>query len=236
MIIPNSDLQLFVPSPHRSAFWRFAVLCAIAFAMLSQSAHAQCTAANTPTIVEVDHQPNSTQVTIRWYWVGDTFCVYPQDFYQVRWTKGEGPETQNQSPQIETTSNSATFTLPGIDPDALYGFIVQACVNRTFASANCTRWSPMAYYKPYGSGMCRYGFVWRGAIANDKVCVTPQTRSEAAADNAASPGRTKPDGFCIYGFVWRQVIPSDHVCVVPETRSQAVFDNAQAYLHTLPPP
>jgi hypothetical protein len=86
MTIPKSDRKWFVPAPHRFAFWRFAALSAItlAFTVLPQSARAQCTATHTPTLVEVDQQRNSTEITVRWYWIGDTFCVYPQDFYEVR--------------------------------------------------------------------------------------------------------------------------------------------------------
>ena len=77
------------------------------------------------------------------------------------------------------------------------------------------------------------GFVWREADGSDHVCVTPDTRSQAAADNAAAPSRVDPNGAygpdtCVQGYVWREAFLGDHVCVVPATRSQAAADNAAA--------
>jgi hypothetical protein len=83
-------------------------------------------------------------------------------------------------------------------------------------------------------GTCVYGFVWREAFPGDRVCVTPQTRQETAADNAASPGRTLGNGRCLQGFVWREAGPGDHACVTPETRSRAAKDNKNAFKHTVP--
>lgn len=81
---------------------------------------------------------------------------------------------------------------------------------------------------------CRSGFVWREASSGDHVCVTPQTRSQTAADNAAAMSRIDPNGktygkfTCLQGFVWREAFHGDTVCVTPETRSNAAADNAQA--------
>lgn len=238
MSVLRSALQLFGMS-RRGISWRnTAVFLAPILAVMMQcSSHAQdCPTAGTPTIVEVAHQPNSTDVKVSWYWVGGgTFCIYPQDFYQVRWGKGEGP-TDSQSPRIDTISSNASWTVSGIDPNSIYGFIVEACINRTLQPARCTSWSPMAFYKPSGPDTCRSGFVWRDAFSGDHVCVTPQTRTETAGDNAASPKRTQANGNCIQGFVWRQAKPSDHVCVTPQMRSQAASDNSNSYVHKLPPP
>jgi hypothetical protein len=70
--------------------------------------------------------------------------------------------------------------------------------------------------------------VWREANATDHVCVTPQTRSQAAADNSMATQRMLMNGMCIQGYVWREAYPQDHVCVTPQTRAQARQDNAQA--------
>lgn len=83
------------------------------------------------------------------------------------------------------------------------------------------------------SDRCVQGFVWRAAFAGDNVCVTPATRSEVAADNAAAASRIDPAGAygpntCVSGYVWREARPSDQVCVVPARRSAAAQDNAQA--------
>jgi hypothetical protein len=73
---------------------------------------------------------------------------------------------------------------------------------------------------------CLPGFVWRQAVAMDYVCVTPQTRAQAAADDKMRDQRIAPNGMCIQGYVWRMTVPLDHVCVTPQTRDQAKQDNA----------
>src|SRR5262245_20188723 len=81
---------------------------------------------------------------------------------------------------------------------------------------------------------CRQGYVWREALPGDHVCVTPETREQAARDNEQAARRRQPGGgdygpnTCRQGFVWREARPGDAVCVTPETRSQAAHDNAQA--------
>lgn len=81
----------------------------------------------------------------------------------------------------------------------------------------------------YGPNTCRQGYVWREARAGDVVCVTPQTRTATANDNALAPGRTLPNGYCRQGYVWREAWGSDdHTCVTPQTRAQARYDNSRA--------
>jgi hypothetical protein len=86
----------------------------------------------------------------------------------------------------------------------------------------------------YGPNTCLEGWVWRQAVADDYVCVTPATRTQTEQDNAAAASRVNPAGgpfgpnTCSNGYVWRQAVPTDYVCVLPATRSQAVADNAQA--------
>jgi len=81
---------------------------------------------------------------------------------------------------------------------------------------------------------CLQGYVWRKAYAGDYVCVTPATRAQAAADNAAALSRVAPGGgaygqyTCQQGYVWRQVVPDDYVCVTSAVRAQAAYDNSQA--------
>ena len=76
---------------------------------------------------------------------------------------------------------------------------------------------------------CASGYVWRSAFDGDLVCVTPQTREQAAADNAAAVSRRVPGSQnCISGYVWRVARPDDLVCVTPEVRAQTAADNAQA--------
>lgn len=80
---------------------------------------------------------------------------------------------------------------------------------------------------------CLQGYVWRQAYSGDYVCVTPATRTQAAADNAAAVSRVQQGGgaygqyTCQQGYVWRQVVPDDYTCVTPDIRSQADDDNSQ---------
>ncbi|MFN7939772.1 MAG: hypothetical protein U0R19_40975 [Bryobacteraceae bacterium] len=86
----------------------------------------------------------------------------------------------------------------------------------------------------YGPGTCIRGYVWRDARPGDKVCVTPQTRTQAKNDNAAAASRRNPGGgaygpdTCKPGFVWRDAFPGDHVCVSIQIRAQSAMDNSWA--------
>jgi hypothetical protein len=81
---------------------------------------------------------------------------------------------------------------------------------------------------------CLMGYVWRQAYSSDYVCVTPATRAQAAADNAAATSRVQSGGgaygpyTCVQGYVWRQVVPDDYTCVTPAVRALAAYDNSQA--------
>jgi PASTA domain len=85
----------------------------------------------------------------------------------------------------------------------------------------------------YGPDTCLQGYVWREAFQGDHVCVTPETRAQAANDNAARHSSIGGDK-CRERFfsgrllVWRQASSDDHVCVTPETRTQTANDNSQA--------
>jgi uncharacterized protein YraI len=82
------------------------------------------------------------------------------------------------------------------------------------------------------SGTCMDGYVYRLIKPSDKVCVTPASKSQADADNAAAASRlataTYGPDTCASGFVWRDAFSNDHVCVTPAVRSQAAADNAAA--------
>ncbi len=86
----------------------------------------------------------------------------------------------------------------------------------------------------FGPATCKEGFVWRDAVKDDTVCVTPATRSQATADNVSAASHKAPHGgasgpdTCIQGLVWRGVDPSDHVCVTPQVRAAVEADNKQA--------
>jgi hypothetical protein len=83
------------------------------------------------------------------------------------------------------------------------------------------------------SDTCKEGFVWREARPGDHVCVTPETRRQAAEDNRLAAGRRDPAGqygpnSCRVGYVWRDAFENDVVCVTPGTRRQARADNDRA--------
>jgi hypothetical protein len=86
---------------------------------------------------------------------------------------------------------------------------------------------------------CRPGYVWRGAVPSDHVCVTVEVQNEVAVDNQLAPSRTKNSGpygadTCVEGFVWREAVPGDHICVTVETRSRAANDNSLAVTRVAP--
>jgi hypothetical protein len=90
-----------------------------------------------------------------------------------------------------------------------------------------------------GPVACQQGYVWRGAVPSDYVCVTPATRNQTAYDNSQAAARRNPNGgpyganTCLPGYVWRGAVPSDYVCVTPATRTQSWYDNNQAAVRQL---
>jgi len=86
---------------------------------------------------------------------------------------------------------------------------------------------PVAPQRP---SHCRQGYVWREARIPDFVCVTPQARDLARAENAAAPSRIDPNGAygpasCVSGYVWREAFDGDLVCVTPARRDQVREEN-----------
>jgi hypothetical protein len=83
----------------------------------------------------------------------------------------------------------------------------------------------------YGPMTCLQGWVWRGAVSGDYVCVLPSVRSTNSYynDHAASLHQPGSDQ-CLSGYTWRLVNSGDHVCVDPATRQQVIADNGQASL------
>lgn len=77
---------------------------------------------------------------------------------------------------------------------------------------------------------CKPGFVWREARPADVVCVTPESRSMVAQENAVAPSRWDANGAygpntCIAGFVWREAFEGDITCVTPERRAAVKEEN-----------
>ena len=129
---------------------------------------------------------------------------------------GCGPEEKQTTPPPGSSSGSGCWT----------GSKVYCCSNtgtygQPLVAQDCSS----------GPGTCAQGFVWREAIPNDHVCVTPQVRQDTYNDNTQAAARRSPTGgpfgpdTCVSGFVWREAFSGDHVCVTPQTRSQAAQDN-----------
>ncbi|QZA06380.1 hypothetical protein K3U94_15260 [Mycolicibacter heraklionensis] len=116
-------------------------------------------------------------------------------------------------------ANSAWFALSAVPVAAL-----AVLVGQTPAQAD-----PL----PYGPDTCIQGYVWREAIPNDHVCVTPAVRARTQQENGTVAERRDPTGAygsntCKQGYVWREAFDGDVVCVTPDIRSQTWADNAAA--------
>jgi hypothetical protein len=89
---------------------------------------------------------------------------------------------------------------------------------------------------------CAPGYLPRGAVPGDVVCVARGRRDEVQRENALATQRIDPHGgaygpnTCRQGYVWRVVTPSDRVCVRPSSRSLVAFENATASSRQLRPP
>jgi hypothetical protein len=85
------------------------------------------------------------------------------------------------------------------------------------------------------SGTCKDGYVQRLIVSSDKVCVSPESKAQANADNEAAGSRTilgslisaYGENACAYGYVWRNAFEGDLACVEPGSRDQAAWDNEQ---------
>jgi hypothetical protein len=133
-----------------------------------------------------------------------------KNFYRVvAYNSQGGAASVPVAEHVSQTSVSAPGVLEGLSPSDL------------------TQFNP-------GPDVCKDGYVWREAFRGDRVCVSPETRIQAAQDNrlaysrrSTSNDRPLPDT-CVDGFVWREASITDHVCVTPQTRAQTAADNANA--------
>ncbi|MEV5407673.1 hypothetical protein AB0K60_02385 [Thermopolyspora sp. NPDC052614] len=111
---------------------------------------------------------------------------------------------------------------------------VAALAAATVMAGPPARALPAASAAPPGFDTCPQGYVWRGTVPSDHVCVYPERYQQVREDNAQARSRVDPRGgpygpdTCLKPYVWREAFRGDHVCVVPEHRAQAWDDNAQA--------
>lgn len=100
--------------------------------------------------------------------------------------------------------------------------------------------APLAFAFGVGpaAALCKSGYVWRDAQDGDGVCVTPEDRAEAKAQNANAANNRRPGGgnfgpnTCRDGYVWREAFSGDVVCVTPYERDKARKQNAESPQHT----
>lgn len=99
------------------------------------------------------------------------------------------------------------------------------------------KWKPLLagamlaiWLGPVSAAPCPAGLIVRQAAPGDTVCVTPESKRRAAADNAraallwvAGPFGPKT---CAQGFVWRQAFASDLTCVTPAVRTATLQENS----------
>jgi hypothetical protein len=117
---------------------------------------------------------------------------------------------------------------------AVAGAAFAVAVSHAESAGTAPAAAPASAAQDYGPYTCLVGYVWREAVPNDLVCVSPDVRSQAKQDNALAASRRSPNGgpfgpdTCISGYVWREAAPTDHVCVTPATREQARTDNLAA--------
>lgn len=140
----------------------------------------------------------------------------------------------NQGGSATVTGKSSDGTWWYIDFPAVAGG--HAWVSGSVVTASCIPAALTVVAAPPTplppSGTCKDGYTYRLIRNSDKVCVTPASKAQADADNAAAESRKLvntygPDA-CASGYVWREAFSSDHVCVTPAVRSQAASDNAAA--------
>ena len=99
---------------------------------------------------------------------------------------------------------------------------------------------PFAFVAVTGTALadCKNGYVWRDAKDGDGVCVTPQDRAEAKAQNANAENNRKVGGgpsgpnSCRDGYVWREAFAGDVVCVTPFEHQKVSDQNAVGASHS----
>jgi hypothetical protein len=77
-----------------------------------------------------------------------------------------------------------------------------------------------------GADTCLDGYIWRGVVPTDHVCVTSATYQQVHRESDTAGDRHLPGSdLCIQGFIWREAVQGDHVCVLPASWRQAHDDN-----------
>ena len=90
--------------------------------------------------------------------------------------------------------------------------------------------TPAAPLASSAAPTCLPGFVERQSHPDDHVCVTPDSKARAQAENAVAPLSWTPGPFgpktCASGLVWREAFEGDFTCVTPSIRTFVSQENA----------
>ncbi len=152
-----------------------------------------------------------------------------------------GPETVY--PSIDAITAGTSVSVAGKNVEGTWWYIVypsasggHAWIAGSVVTASCIPASVAVIAAPPtpepASGTCKGDYVHRLIKPGDKICVTPTSKAQADADNAAADSRKLVTVYgvtaCKVGYVWREAYAGDVVCVIPATRSQAAADNSVA--------
>ena len=172
-----------------------------------------------------------------------TACITPTVTANVNANVRNGPGTVYN--QVGALLLGQTATVAGRNADGTwwyinhsgapggFGWIAGSTVTATCIPASLAIIAAPPTPTPVpASGTCKDGYTWRLINSSDKVCVTPASKAQSDADNAAANSRKSVVVYgataCKEGFVWREAYAGDVVCVTPAVRSQAAADNAAA--------
>ena len=150
-----------------------------------------------------------------------------------------------------STGLDVTVTMPTLTEEAMFTQGLTSSVTTlptstktppTFTPVPPTRTATLTFTPRPASGTCRDGYVYRLINSSDKKCVSPASKAQADADNAAAESRQVkaslvnaygPDA-CAYGYLWRNLYEGDVVCVSSERYYQYQQENADDVLYKTP--
>src|SRR5215469_1033627 len=144
------------------------------FFLATTAAKAECDQMLTPAANVLDYR-GKKEIGLGWH-----LPYNCNDAVNLMWAVPAGTWHQQElSQDVCVPNDHSCLSYLDFNVDKPYIFKVQSCRTRTLASSVCSPWSKEAYLLPYGPDTCVDGFVWRDAVANDHICVSPQIRQQA---------------------------------------------------------
>lgn len=91
-------------------------------------------------------------------------------------------------------------------------------------------------------GTCKDVYVYRLIKPKDKVCVSPESKAQADADNAAADSRRVKASLvnaygqdaCAYGYIWRNLFEGDTVCITSARYNEYRQENSDDSIYKAP--